>query len=330
MILITGGTGLVGSHLLLHLLGNQRQVRVLYRNENKKERTLQFLKQQGLQEELLASIQWHWGDILDVDLLDTALEGATHVYHCAALISFDPGKYRRLRKVNIEGTANVVNACIAHGITKLCYLSSIAAIGKTSGNDPVTENTKWNPHQAHNVYAITKYGAEMEVWRGSQEGVSCVIMNPGVILGEGLWDNSTGKLFGAVEKGLRYFPGGGTGFVDVKDVIKAMTTAMEKEVMNERFILVGENLSFRELFTLIAQALKKSPPTKEIRSWQLETLWRLDWIAANIFRAPRKLTRVSAKSATQMHHYDNTKAMTLLAIEFNPVKDTVNRINSSR
>ncbi|WP_224487768.1 NAD-dependent epimerase/dehydratase family protein [Robertkochia flava] len=330
MILITGGTGLIGSHLLLHLIKEHKTVRVLYRSEDKKERTLEFLKSGGVSAEDLSAIDWHLGDILDIDLLNAAVKGTSQVYHCAALISFDPAKYRRLRKVNIEGTANVVNACIYKGVQKLCHLSSIAAIGKSSGNDPITEETKWNPNQPHHAYAITKYGAEMEVWRGSQEGLDCVILNPGVVLGEGIWDNSTGKLFQAVENGLRYFPTGGTGFTDVRDVVKAMHRAMETDIVNQRFILVSENLSYRDLFDLIAEALQERPPVKEIKPWQMEVLWRLDWIRANLFGASRRLTRVNARSAMQMEYYSNTKAETILGMKFQRVKDTIARIAASR
>lgn len=326
MILITGATGLVGSHLLLHFLKEGQQLRVLYRSEEKKARTLEFLQEEGTASSDLPLISWVKGDLLDIARLNEAIEGTDMVFHCAALISFDPKEYRKLRKVNIEGTANVVNACIEKGVKKLFYMSSIAALGRSATKGPITEEDQWNANRENNVYAITKYGAEMEIWRGSQEGLDCVVFNPGVILGEGVWDNSTGKLFKAIDKGLKYYPGGGTGFVDVKDVVEAIISALKKNISGERFILVGENLTFREVFTMIANVRGKKAPDKEAKPWLLELLWRLDWLRAHLCMTSRKLSKASARSAQTMEHYDNTKAREILDLQFSPVKETLARI----
>lgn len=330
MILLTGGTGLIGSHLLLHFLSRDLRVRVLYRSEEKRERTLAFLTDQGMDQKTTATIEWVSGDILDIPSLNEAMEGADRVFHCAALISFDPADYRKLRKVNIEGTANIVNACIHHGISRLFYMSSVAALGGAPDGQPVTENNQWNPNHDNNVYAITKYGAEMEVWRGSQEGVPCVIFNPGVVLGEGIWENSTGKFFNAVEKGLSYYPPGGSGFVDVKDVISAIVSAVDKDIRNERFILVGENLSYRELFHSIAKAAGKTPPEKKLQPWMLEVLWRLDRVRVSLFGGAARLTKANARSAAGMTAYDNSRAREVLGLHFTPVHQTLERVAAAR
>lgn len=327
MILITGGTGLVGSHLIIQLLEKNTPLRILYRSEVKKEQTLSFLEQMEVPASGLSLLHWVKGDILDITSLTKAVKNAHEVYHCAALISFDTRDYKRLRKINIEGTANVVNICLKHGVSKLCYVSSIAALGKPGNNGRISEDQAWNPLQNNNVYAITKYGAEMEVWRGSQEGLSCIIVNPGVVLGEGLWEQSTKKFFKAVDNGLSYYTKGTTGFVDVKDVVEAMTSAMEKDIVNEKFILVGENKSFKDLFTLIAAHRGKKPPSKEVKPWILEVLWRLDWVVANLFRQPRKLTKANARSSGETTIYDNKKVKQTLDFTFTSLEETIERIS---
>lgn len=330
MILLTGGTGLIGSHLLLEFLNRELRVRVLYRNEEKRKRTINFLTEQGIDLKKTEQIAWVKGDILDIPTLNEAIAGTDKVFHCAALISFDPGDYRKLRKVNIEGTANVVNACIGQGVKQLFYMSSVAALGGTMNGKPISEANEWNPSQDNNVYAITKYGAEMEVWRGTQEGVPCVIFNPGVVLGEGIWENSTEKFFSAVDKGLRYYPGGTSGFVDVKDVVQAIMTASTTNITNERFVLVGENLSYKDLFSGIAAVTGNKAPDKKLSPWILEVLWRLDRFRSAIFGGPAKLTRANARSASETTLYDNSKAKEVLDLSFTPISHTLERIAKHR
>ena len=250
MILVTGGTGLVGSHLLYKLTSQGKNVRAIYRNEVTKESVSEvfalFTTDVSI---LLNKIEWVKADLNDLPALSNAFANVTLVYHCAAYISFDPKDYLLLRKVNIEGTANIVNLCIKNNVKKLCYVSSIAALGKELHHKKITEETYWNPETANNsVYGITKYGAEMEVWRGTQEGVPAVIVNPGIILGSGYWNQGSGTLFKMVKKGVAYKTTGKTGFVDVLDVVDVMVTLMESIIINERYILVAENVAFNDVF----------------------------------------------------------------------------------
>ena len=174
-----------------------------------------------------ARIDWVEANITDIPALTEAFQGVTHVYHCAAFISFNPKHYRALKKNNVEGTANVVNLCLSQGVQKLCYVSSVATLGDPLPGQPTTEETHWNPEAKNSVYGITKYGAEMEVWRGTQEGLNAVIVNPGVILGEGYWHSGSGVLVKRAAKGVNYYTDGGTGLVDVRDVVDIMQTRME-------------------------------------------------------------------------------------------------------
>ena len=205
MILVTGGTGLVGSHLLLHLLEKGENVRAIYRNKKN------IVKVKSLFDyydkvDLVDKIDWIEADILDIPSLEIAFENVDYVYHCAGFISFDPNDENQLRKVNIEGTANIVNFCIAKKIVKLCHVSSIAALGDLTANQIIlTENTEWNPEKLHSDYAISKYGAEMEIWRGQQEGLKAVIVNPGVIFGPRFWNQGSGAFFSTIKKGIPFY-----------------------------------------------------------------------------------------------------------------------------
>lgn len=329
MILVTGGTGLVGSHLLFKLVSNNENVRAIYRRE----KTLQRVKHvfsyySDDSEKLFKSIEWIEGDINDIPQLENAFKDVTSVYHCAAFVSFEPDKYKTLRTVNIKGTANIVNLCISNTVKKLCYVSSIAAIGHhTNSEKLIDEQTPWNPEDDNSVYAITKYGAELEVWRGSQEGLDVVIVNPGIILGAGYWNGgSSGNLFKQIHKGMRYYANGITGYVDVWDVVNAMHKLMISTIKNESFILVSENLSFKNFQTKTANALHVKPPTKEAKYWLLNIAWRLDWLGFKLLGKRRSLSKQSAKSATSVSKYDNSKLKKSLNFEFKPIGEAINNI----
>ncbi|PTM03207.1 MAG: NAD-dependent epimerase, partial [Bacteroidetes bacterium] len=281
MILVTGGTGLVGSHLLFKLISNNENVRATYRRKKTLERVKHvFSYFSDDAETLFNKIEWVEADINDIPKLEAAFKGISHVYHCAAFVSFEPDKYKTLRKININGTSNIVNLCISNNIVKLCYVSSVAAIGNDSNPEKlVDEKTVWNAEDDNSVYAITKYGAEIEVWRSTQEGLDAVIVNPGIILGGGYWNGgSSGNLFKQINNGMSYYVNGITGYVDVWDVINAMHQLMISTIKNENFILVAENLSFKAFQTKTAKSLGVKPPTKEAKSWLLNTAWRLDWL----------------------------------------------------
>ena len=275
MILVTGGTGLVGSHLLVHLIQKNETVRAIYRTEESFENVKRvFSYYTDSVDDLFVKIEWIKADITDVPSMIPVFENVSQVYHCAALISFDPKDYKEMRKVNIHGTAIIVNLSIDAGVKKLCYVSSIAAIGDEVHKEIVDEENEWNGNQNNHGYAITKYGAEMEVWRGSQEGVEIVIVNPGVILGSGFWNSGTGELFSQVNDGFQFYTEGVSGFVGVEDVVKPMIQLMESEIKNERFILVSENKSFKEILFLIADYLDKKRPSRKVKQWQAEIFWR--------------------------------------------------------
>jgi dihydroflavonol-4-reductase len=323
MILVTGATGLVGSHLLLKLLENHPTIHAIYRTESAIEKTKKIFELYG-QTAQFENIQWIQADITDVVALSTALENIQQVYHCAALISFDPNDEIALRKTNIEGTANIVNLCIDRKVKKLCFVSSIAALGDRKEHESyINEASEWNPELAHSDYAISKYGAEMEVWRGKQEGLDVIIVNPGVIIGPGFWQSGSGELFSKIKNGLSFYTLGKTGFISVHDVVKCLIFAMENSSAEERYCLVSENLSFESVCKSIALALRVSPPRFYASPRITALAWRLDWLVSVLFSKKRTISKQLAKSLHQHNLYSNEKIKTLYPDSFQSIEECI-------
>ena len=307
MILVTGATGLVGSHLLVQLLQENEEVKALFRSEKQIEKVKNIFAFHH-QTALFEKINWVKGDITDIPSLEIAFENVTHVYHCAALISFDPNDEDELRKINIEGTANVVNCCIDFSVKKLCHVSSIAALGNPKEHETtITEETEWNPEELHSDYAITKYGAEMEVFRGHQEGLEVVIVNPGVIFGYGFPKKGSDVIIQSVKKGLSFYTKGNIGIVSVEDVVKSMTQLMKSNNNGERYSIVGENISTKALLDFISEELNLKKPSIEATKLMTSFAWRMDWLVSKIVNRKRKLTRSTATSSHSTTTFDTSK-----------------------
>lgn len=327
MILVTGGTGLVGSHLLYFLLKDNKKVRAVHRASSNLELVRKvFGYYTDTPDSLFEKIDWVEANITDLPALTEAFSGITHVYHAAAYISFDPKNYRKLKKSNVEGTANVVNLCLHFGIEKLCYVSSIATLGNSVNGAMITEETHWNPEEDNSVYAITKYGAEMEVWRGTQEGLKAVIVNPGVILGEGHWRSGSSAIVSSVARGVPFYTTGGVGIVDVLDVVKAMIDLMESEVVNQRFVLVAQNITYKDMLVGLSEHLNRKPPKRSIAKWKLVGLSKLDWLSAKLLGSKRRLLRSMVESLYTMSNYDASKIQKEINFEYTPVETTFERV----
>ncbi|WP_299435078.1 NAD-dependent epimerase/dehydratase family protein [uncultured Aquimarina sp.] len=325
MILVTGATGLVGTHLLIKLVKEKHQVRALYRTENKKEYAKSIFLQccSSEDQKTFNTIEWVLGDLNDIPALTIAFRGVTHVYHCAAMISFNPSHYKKLRKTNIKGTANIVNLSLINKVQKLCYVSSIATLSENTSQNPINETAEWNPEVSDSVYAITKYGAEMEVWRGTQEGLNAVIVNPGIIIGRGFYNSGSGYLFKKIYKGMKYYTTGTTGYVAVDNVTEIMFRLMNSEIKNERYILVGENLSFKNAFALIAEALNKSIPKKKVSTFLMKIAYYGQKFSHIFFRTKRTIFKSSIKSAFSNSFYENEKIKKELTYSFTPIKKAI-------
>jgi len=326
MILVTGGTGLVGAHLLLHLVENEVSIRAIYRNINSIEKTKSlFLLHK--KEHLFSKIEWIEADIVDIPSLETVFKNIEYVYHCAGLISFDPEDENLLRKTNIEGTANIVNFCIDSKVKKLCHVSSIAALGDIAQNEKVvSEASEWNPEIYHSDYAISKYGAELEVWRGFQEGLAVVIVNPGVILGSTIWKDGSGAIFTQIKNGLLFYTKGQTGYVGISDVVKIMIQVMNSNINGERFSLVAEHYTYENIIKTIAKSIGCTPAKYYAKPWMTRIAWKIDWFLATFLGKKRTLSKYASSTLHSIDNYSNEKIKNALNYEFQSIDSVLKEI----
>jgi nucleoside-diphosphate-sugar epimerase len=314
MIFVTGGTGLVGSHLLQELIKQGKQVKALYRN---------VIPETPFKEK----IHWVRGDILDVMALEEYMEGVNEVYHCAAIVSFNPKARAEMLKVNVEGTINVINTCLVSGVEKLCYVSSVAALGRIRNNQEVDETMSWSEETSNSNYGKSKHLAEVEVWRGISEGLNAVIVNPVIILGAGDWGKGSSAIFKSAYNEFPWYTEGVSGFVDVADVVKAMMQLTENSISGQRFILSEGNYSYKEVFTLIANSFGKKPPHKKVTPFMAALVWRLEGIKARFIGKDPLLTRETARTAQAVVHFTNTKLSKFLPhFAYTPLHETIKRV----
>lgn len=313
-ILVTGASGLLGAHLLQELLKQGDELVALYRSEIPAPFTA------GENEK----IHWVQGDILDVVLLVDLMQDCDRVYHCAGLVSFNPSKAEELMKINVEGTANVVNAALAAGIQRLVHVSSVAALGRKRNNTTVTENVKWEDNANPSVYGMSKYLGELEVWRAISEGLNAVIVNPVIILGLSQWGNGSSAMFRNAFNEFPWYTEGVSGFVDAADVAKAMVLLMETDIAEERFIISAENRSYRSVFTEMAMAFGKKPPSRKVNPWLASIVWRVERIKSFITRKEALLTKETAETAQQKVEFNNSKILNALpGFAFKPLGQTI-------
>lgn len=315
MILVTGAAGLLGRKLVSGLLKEGKSVRGLVYNSK---------PEIPGQQNFSGNLEWVKGDVLDLESLETALEGVTEVYHCAGFVSFKQGTASKMISVNTEGTANVVNACLVKGIRKLLHVSSIASLGRNMDGGFLNEETQWEHSPENTPYAISKFGGEREVWRGMAEGLNAVIVNPGVILGPGGWDRSSGQLFKTIWQGMPFYPLGISGYIDARDVADIMIRLMKHPVSGERFVAVGGNYAYKELFTLIAKAMGKNPPSIPVGRMLGSIGWKLSETHSFLTGKPHLLSRSSARLAQGKFRYSSEKIQKLLDFKFRPIEETIN------
>ncbi|ADY54092.1 NAD-dependent epimerase/dehydratase [Pseudopedobacter saltans DSM 12145] len=315
MILITGATGFLGAELARQLVEAGHQVRCTKRENSTIPKILLSYK---------SEIEWVNADVLDLSDLEDAFSGVTQVYHCAAKVSFDQKDEKQMNTTNVEGTANIVNLCLDFG-ARLVHVSSVAAIGNPKANEPVTERNFWDAYDKNGRYAISKYQSEMEVWRGIEEGLSAVIVNPSVIIGEHVGENGSGQLFELVAKGLKYYTKGNIGLVDVQDVATIMVKLMESNIENERFILNAENYSYERLFKEIAKSYSVNTDLKPIARWKLNLAVRLSLIAKLFVGNIKGLTQDVVAAAFNQTLYSSDKVKETLQVQFLPLAESIER-----
>lgn len=314
-IFITGATGFIGSYLTRMLVKKGYAVRALRRKTS----------QLDMLADVANQVEWIEGDVLDIGVLEDAMDGVEEVYHCAAIVSYDPKRYKEMKDINVEGTANVVNIALYRNIRKLVHISSIAAIGHPKKGEAASENTKWKRDKRNTNYSTTKFLSEQEVWRGYAEGLSVAIVNPSVVLGAGRWTNSSVRLFKTIWDGMPFYSRGGNGFVDVRDVARMAIQLMESDIEGERFIANGENWTFKNLFTQIALGLHKKPPSIQVNALIAGIAWRWEWLKGFVTRTSPMITRETAASSARLTKYDNQKSIEMLGFQYTPIETTINQ-----
>lgn len=326
MIFVTGGTGLLGSHLLFQLTAEGKSVRAIYRNFDHISRVQRLFEYYNPKDGkmLFSQIEWLECNVLDVVTLEESMMGCSQVYHCAATVSFQKKSFHSMMKINREGTANLVNVALTLPIEKFCFVSSTSAVAKdeTKPNAPLIENNKWVQSDQTSGYALSKYSSEKEVWRGIEEGLNAVIINPSVIIGAWSWDESSMTIFKTIANGFKYYTKGSNAFVDARDVVKAMFLLMESSISSQRFLCTGTNVSFRELFNLIAAALNKKAPSVEAGMFLSQIARYADYFKS-LFTGERVLTKESVRSAHSITSYDSSKLLNAIDFQFTPLTETI-------
>ena len=320
MILVTGGTGLLGSHLLLYLARKDKRVKAIYRTAESLNKTKNLFQYYSAEpNKLWQQIDWIQADITDITSLEPVFKNVSEVYHTAAKVSFKPEDKDILMQTNVEGTANLLHLSIDYKIRKFLHVSSIAALG--TYDNPVTEQTHWNWKEKHSNYAISKYLSEMEVWRAGQEGLPVVIINPSVILGAHFWDSGIGKVIQKIDKGILFYPPGGNAFVDVWDVVKIMTELMKREINNQSYIVSGYDKSYQEFLSAVATSLGKQPPKLKLSRHIAEIFY---W--AGRLTGKGITSRALLNTLFQHPHYSSQKIINELNFRFIPFEASIQNL----
>jgi nucleoside-diphosphate-sugar epimerase len=320
MILVTGASGFVGAHLTKKLSEEGLRVRALY---NRNAPNAAMRSWQG--------VEWLQADLLDVFTAAEVMEGISEVYHCAAIVSFNPKRREELIHVNTETTANMVNAALDGGVRKVVHISSVAALGRDGTQKDITEEAQWEESKLNSGYGLSKYAAEMEIWRGIGEGLEGAVLNPGIILGEPLtdagWEEGSPGLMQMVYIQFPFYTHGVTAFVDVLDVVSAAIALMRSDISGERFILSSGNYPFREVFTMMANALGKKPPRIAANAFMTQLVWRASAIKSAFTGKPATITKETARNAQAKSFYRADKIVKALPeFRYTPIKDTISRI----
>lgn len=316
MVVVTGGTGFLGAYIIKELIEKGHRVRAIRRSGD---------LPHYIPASILEKAEWVNADILDVISLQEAFEGATAVVHAAAMVSFHAHQRQRMYQTNIEGTANVVNMAIDAGVKKLVHISSVAALGRTEKESMVDEDKKWVESRNNTHYAISKYQAEFEVWRGMAEGLETIILNPATIIGYGDWNNGSCAIFRNIYNSFPWYSTGINGFVDVEDVARSVSEMLNSDISGKRFIVNGDNWTFQSLFNSIADNFGKKRPYREATPFLSALAWRLEKLKA---MAGKKvlLTRETARIANSHTHFDNRRILEALpGFSFTPLEESIKK-----
>ncbi|MCF8224581.1 MAG: NAD-dependent epimerase/dehydratase family protein [Bacteroidales bacterium] len=328
MILVTGGTGLLGSHLLYDLLKDNQKVIAIRRSDvNMHEVAGVFSCYHKEPLDLIDRINWVEADMLNYQDMLEVMHGVKAIYHCAAIVSFDPAKRAMMISSNVTGTANIVNAALEQGVNKLVHVSSTSAVGNPGPDQLANESMVYTASKANTGYSISKFRSEMEVWRGIQEGLNAVIVNPSIILGPGFWERGSSSIFTKIDQGLKFYSNGVTGYVGVWDVVRAMRLLMDSGISGERFLVTSENLSYKEVFDRVADALGRRRPGIEGTFLMTELAWRLDWFKSKFLGiGEHTFTSERVRAARNVVRFDNSKIKEVTGMEFEGIDSVIRKV----
>ena len=314
-ILVTGGTGFLGSYIIKELVEKNFTVRAIRRSHK---------LPAYIPKEIFDSVDWVDGDILDVISLEEAMEGIDTVIHAAAIVSFAKKDREQMYRVNIEGTANIVNIALEKNVRRLIHISSVAALGRTTTGGSVNEEKKWEETKVNTHYAKSKYKGELEVWRGVSEGLNGVILNPSTILGYGDWNSSSCAIFKSIYEEFKWYTPGINGFVDVRDVARVVVSMLNNDINEQRFVVNGENWAFKKLMDTIAESLGKKKPSRQTTPLLLNIAWRMEKLKSFFTRQKPLLTRESARVAISQTSFENDKLLKALpGFSYTPLQQTI-------
>jgi nucleoside-diphosphate-sugar epimerase len=317
-ILVTGGTGFLGSYIIKDLVEKNYSVRAIRRTTSK----LPFY----IAGEIFEKVEWVEGDILDIVSLEDAMEDIGAVIHSAAMVSFHKADKKQMYQVNIQGTANVVNTALEKDVSRLVHVSSVAALGRTKIGGHVSEERRWQENKVNTHYAISKYRAELEVWRAIGEGLAAVIINPSTVLGYGDWNSSSCRIFKTVYDEFPWYTTGVNGFVAIEDVARATVLLMESNISEQRFIVNGDNWSFQQLFNTIADAFGKQHPHRRVTRLLGSVAWRMEKVKSLLADSKPLLTKESMRIAHSHTYFGNDKLLkTLSGFSFTPLQECIQK-----
>lgn len=323
MVFVTGATGLVGVRLVYDLFLRGYSVKALRRSSSSMPRMSQMLRfYTNNPQQIIDAIEWVEGDITDYDVLSEHISEGMDVYHCAAMVSFNPALNRQLYEVNVEGTANMVNICLQNKVHKFCYVSSIGALGSPLNGEEINTETPWNA-AGKSAYSLSKHLGEIEVWRGIAEGLNVVIVNPAVILGIGDGKTGSAELFDRINKGMKFYTHGSTGYVYVNDVTRAMIALMESDIQNQQFLLSAQNMSYKSLFDQIAGSLGVKAPKYAASAFLTALVWRLEKVRTFLMGGEPRLTKHTHKIAHSSSAYNGEPIKSSIQFEYSPINEAI-------
>ena len=315
MIAVTGANGLLGSYVVRTLLRHQEPFLAIKRRDS----------DVSLLHDVNEKITWYDADILDVVSLNEAFKNVTHVIHSAAVVSYNPTRARQVMDINVQGTRNVVNACLTNGVNRIVHVSSVAALSAQKGQSTITEENKWVDSQYQTVYAKSKYLSELEIFRGQEEGISSVIVSPSFILADANWDNSSAQVFKYIWRQTPFFSDGAINYVDVVDVAKIIYALLRMPIEAERFIVSAGKMPYKELFGLIAKGLGKKIPSIRVNKSFLKIGAYFELLRSILSGSEPRLTKETARIAGADYLFENRKIVDRLNFEFQPIDKTLQR-----